>query len=110
MQFSHRRLSIIDLSAAADQPLSKHGMTLIYNGELYNYRALRTELAARGVRFATNSDTEVVLESWRTWGPDCAASAACSRSRCSMSAPASSSWRATPSESSRCSTCLVVKD
>jgi asparagine synthase (glutamine-hydrolysing) len=45
-------------------------MTLIYNGELYNYRALRTELAARGVRFTTNSDTEVVLESWRTWGPD----------------------------------------
>jgi asparagine synthase (glutamine-hydrolysing) len=71
VQFGHRRLSIIDLSAAADQPLSKHGMTLIYNGELYNYRALRTELAARGVRFATSSDTEVVLESWRTWGPDC---------------------------------------
>jgi asparagine synthase (glutamine-hydrolysing) len=70
VHFGHRRLSIIDLSAAADQPLSKHGMTLIYNGELYNYRALRAELTARGVRFATNSDTEVVLESWRTWGPD----------------------------------------
>jgi len=69
-QFGHRRLSIIDLSAAADQPLSKHGMTIVYNGELYNYRALRTELTARGVRFTTNSDTEVVLESWRTWGPD----------------------------------------
>src|SRR5262245_65835815 len=69
VQLGHRRLSIIDLSAAADQPLSKHGMTLIYNGELYNYRALRTELTARGVRFATNSDTEVVLEAWRCWGP-----------------------------------------
>jgi asparagine synthase (glutamine-hydrolysing) len=68
-QLGHRRLSIIDLSAAADQPLSKHGMTLIYNGELYNYRALRTELTATGVRFATNSDTEVVLEAWRRWGP-----------------------------------------
>src|SRR5215831_4209998 len=69
VQLGHRRLSIIDLSAAADQPLSKHGMTLIYNGELYNYRALRAELATRGVRFATSSDTEVVLEAWRCWGP-----------------------------------------
>src|SRR5262249_42624436 len=69
VQLAHRRLSIIDLSAEADQPLSKHGMTLIYNGELYNYRVLRTELTTRGVRFATNSDTEVVLEAWRAWGP-----------------------------------------
>jgi len=70
VQLGHRRLSIIDLSAAADQPLSKHGMTLIYNGELYNYRALRTELTTRGASFATRSDTEVVLEAWRTWGPE----------------------------------------
>jgi asparagine synthase (glutamine-hydrolysing) len=69
VELGHRRLSIIDLSAAADQPLSKHGMTLIYNGELYNYRALRAELIARGARFATSSDTEVVLEAWRAWGP-----------------------------------------
>jgi len=61
VQFGHRRLSIIDLSAAADQPFSKQGMTLIYNGELYNYRALRTELTGRGVRFTTNSDTETCL-------------------------------------------------
>ncbi len=64
-----RRLSIIDLSAAADQPLRKDGLTLIYNGELYNYRAVRAELAARGVQFRTSSDTEVVLEAWRCWGP-----------------------------------------
>ena len=70
VQLGHRRLSIIDLSAAADQPLSKDGMTLVYNGELYNYRALRAELTTRGVRFATNSDTEVVLEAWRSWGPE----------------------------------------
>jgi asparagine synthase (glutamine-hydrolysing) len=70
VQFGHRRLSIIDLSAAADQPLSKHGLTLVYNGELYNYRALRAELATRGARFATSSDTEVVLEAWRAWGPE----------------------------------------
>ena len=64
-----RRLSIIDLSTAADQPLSKEGLTIIYNGELYNYRALRSELSAHGVQFRTQSDTEVVLEAWRRWGP-----------------------------------------
>src|SRR5215472_1195207 len=64
-----RRLSIIDLSAAADQPLRKDGLTIIYNGELYNYRALRAELSAAGVRFTTQSDTEVALEAWRRWGP-----------------------------------------
>jgi len=64
-----RRLSIIDLSAAADQPMRKDGLALIFNGELYNYRALRAELTARGVHFSTHSDTEVVLESWRCWGP-----------------------------------------
>jgi asparagine synthase (glutamine-hydrolysing) len=69
-QLGHRRLSIIDLSSAADQPLSKHGMTIAYNGELYNYQQLRAELIARGVRFATKSDTEVVLEAWRSWGPE----------------------------------------
>ena len=69
VQMGHRRLSIIDLSSAADQPLSKHGLTLVYNGELYNYKELRAELAARGVRFVTESDTEVLLEAWRRWGP-----------------------------------------
>lgn len=66
----HRRLSIIDLSSAADQPFAKGGLTLAYNGELYNYRELRRELEALGARFATASDTEVVLEAWRAWGPD----------------------------------------
>ena len=70
VQLGHRRLSIIDLSAAADQPLSKHGLTLVYNGELYNYKELRAELASRGVSFVTTSDTEVVLEAWRHWGPE----------------------------------------
>jgi asparagine synthase (glutamine-hydrolysing) len=69
IQLGHRRLSIIDLSAAADQPLSKHGLTLAYNGELYNYKELRAELASRGASFVTSSDTEVVLEAWRYWGP-----------------------------------------
>ncbi len=70
VQLGHRRLSIIDLSAAADQPLSKHGLTLVYNGELYNFRELRAELARRGASFVTTSDTEVVLEAWRLWGAD----------------------------------------
>ena len=65
-----RRLSIIDLSAAADQPLTKDGLTIVYNGELYNYRALRAELSTHGIQFRTQSDTEVVLEAWRRWGPD----------------------------------------
>jgi asparagine synthase (glutamine-hydrolysing) len=69
VQFGFRRLSIIDLSTAADQPLRKDGLTIIYNGELYNYRSLRAELTARGVTFTTRSDTEVVLEAWRSWGP-----------------------------------------
>jgi len=69
-QLGFRRLSIIDLSSAADQPLHKDGLTIVYNGELYNYRELRAELAARGVRFATHSDTEVVLEAWRCWGAE----------------------------------------
>jgi asparagine synthase (glutamine-hydrolysing) len=68
VQLGHRRLSIIDLSAAADQPLSKGGLTIVYNGELYNYRELKKELAGHGVSFVTSSDTEVVLEAWRYWG------------------------------------------
>ncbi|MGH8773945.1 MAG: asparagine synthase (glutamine-hydrolyzing) [Jiangellaceae bacterium] len=70
LQLAHRRLSIIDLSAAADQPFAKDGLHLSYNGELYNYRDLRATLRGKGVRFTTESDTEVVLESWREWGPD----------------------------------------
>ena len=69
VQLGFRRLSIIDLSAAADQPLHKNGLTIVYNGELYNYKALRAELTSRGISFRTESDTEVVLEAWRCWGP-----------------------------------------
>lgn len=69
VHLGHRRLSIIDLSTAADQPFVKQGLTLAYNGELYNYRQIRAELRARGVVFTTESDTEVVLEAWRAWGP-----------------------------------------
>jgi asparagine synthase (glutamine-hydrolysing) len=69
LQLAHRRLSIIDLSTAADQPFVKDGLHLSYNGELYNYRELRNLLRGKGVQFSTESDTEVVLECWRHWGP-----------------------------------------
>ena len=69
VHLAHRRLSIIDLSSAARQPFSKGGVTLSYNGELYNYRELRAELVRLGARFRSSSDTEVVLEAWRHWGP-----------------------------------------
>ena len=69
LHLGHRRLSIIDLSAAAGQPLRKGTMTLVYNGELYNFKELRARLQADGASFVTSSDTEVVLEAWRHWGP-----------------------------------------
>jgi len=71
VQLAHRRLSIIDLGAGGHQPLTVGGLTLCYNGELYSYRSLKAELTGLGVRFSTNSDNEVILESWRRWGPAC---------------------------------------
>jgi asparagine synthase (glutamine-hydrolysing) len=70
VRLGHRRLSIIDLSDAASQPMrSADGrFTLTYNGELYNFRELRSELEAQGCRFRTASDTEVVLQACITWG------------------------------------------
>ena len=67
---AHRRLSIIDLSDAAAQPMrTPDGRYVItYNGEIYNYRALRRELADQGVEFRTESDTEVILELYRRDG------------------------------------------
>ena len=69
VHLGHRRLSIIDLSTAADQPMRKGDLALLYNGELYNYKELRAELQAAGANFVTSSDTDVVLEGWRHWGP-----------------------------------------
>jgi len=66
----HRRLSIIDLSTASHQPMLAVGgqVALSYNGELYNFRELRNELEARGARFLTTGDTEVVLQAYLHWG------------------------------------------
>jgi asparagine synthase (glutamine-hydrolysing) len=58
----HRRLSIIDLAVRADQPMQRGPLTIVYNGEIYNYRSLRRQLEARGRTFSTSSDTEVLLE------------------------------------------------
>ena len=71
----HRRLSIIDTSAAGHQPmLSADGRySLTFNGEIYNYRELRAELAARGHAFRTETDTEVLLAAFAEWGPECLA-------------------------------------
>jgi asparagine synthase (glutamine-hydrolysing) len=69
LRLGHRRLSIIDLSAAANQPFVKDGLVVVFCGEIYNYRELRAELGAAGIGFRTGSDTEVLLEAWRRWGP-----------------------------------------
>lgn len=69
----HRRLAIIDLNPEANQPfVSTDGRYIItFNGEIYNYRALRGELEQAGIRFRTASDTEVLVEAWRHWGERC---------------------------------------
>lgn len=68
----HTRLSIIDLSGGV-QPMqdAATGVTLSYNGEIYNYKSLRRELEAKGHTFKTDSDTEVLLRSYLQWGSDC---------------------------------------
>ncbi len=69
----HRRLSIIDLSQASDQPMTANGgrVVLATNSEFYNYRELRTELEGLGHAFESEGDTEVLLRAYLEWGPDC---------------------------------------
>jgi asparagine synthase (glutamine-hydrolysing) len=66
--FGHTRLAIIDLSPGGAQPMVRAGLAIAYNGEIYNFPALREELKALGHQFASHSDTEVLLEGWREWG------------------------------------------
>ncbi len=66
----HRRLAIIDLSEAGIQPMSAGGLTITFNGEIYNYRALREELELGGARFKTATDTEVLLQLFLRDGPE----------------------------------------
>lgn len=67
---AHRRLSILDLSDSADQPMADAdgGRVLVFNGEIYNYRTLRNELRAEGRRFTSTGDTEVLLAALARWG------------------------------------------
>lgn len=68
-----QRLSIIDLSSAGHQPMvdNDNQVAIIFNGEIYNYRELRVELTAKGYTFRSQTDTEVVLNSYREYGVDC---------------------------------------
>ena len=70
---AHRRLAIVDLSAGGHQPMhdAAGNLTLVFNGEIYNFRDLKAELIAKGHRFYSSSDTEVILASYREWGYSC---------------------------------------
>lgn len=67
----HRRLSILDLSDKSAQPLRRGDLHIVFNGELFNYIELRSELTALGEHFETSGDTEVLLASYRHWGAGC---------------------------------------
>src|SRR5215207_3351504 len=71
--FGHRRLKIIDLSEAGHQPMTDDelGLTLVFNGCIYNYKQLRAELQGYGYRFFSTSDTEVIIKAYHRWGADC---------------------------------------
>jgi len=70
---AHRRLSILDLSSLGRQPMSNDNGSIwvTYNGEIYNFKEIRRELAQRGFSFKTNSDTEVLVKAYEKWGVDC---------------------------------------
>ena len=68
----HRRLAIIDLGGGHQPMASDDGRIVVtFNGEIYNFREIRAELEAAGHVFQSDSDTEVILQGWRRWGPDC---------------------------------------
>ena len=69
----HRRLSIIDMSEKAHQPMfnDDRSLCIVYNGEIYNYKEITSQLISLGYRFKSNSDTEVVLYAYQEWGKQC---------------------------------------
>lgn len=67
----HSRLSIVDLDPRSDQPMTRGGTTVVFNGEIYNHPELRRSLQAEGEAFSTLSDTEVLLAAWRRYGEKC---------------------------------------
>jgi asparagine synthase (glutamine-hydrolysing) len=72
---AHRRLSILDLSPLGHQPmhLTDRGLSIVFNGEIYNHAELRKELQCRGHKFRSHCDTEVLLAAYAQWGADCLA-------------------------------------
>ena len=68
LAFGHRRLSLIDLTSAGHQPMIDEDLTIVFNGEIYNYKELRNTLKNYGHQFKTESDTEVILKAYRHWG------------------------------------------
>ncbi|RYG21716.1 MAG: asparagine synthase (glutamine-hydrolyzing) [Chitinophagaceae bacterium] len=66
--FGHRRLALIDLSEAGHQPMYYQDLTIVFNGEIYNYLALKQQLLDQGCEFATATDTEVILAGYSYWG------------------------------------------
>jgi asparagine synthase (glutamine-hydrolysing) len=73
MAFGHRRLKIIDLSEKSQQPMvdSFLGLSIVFNGAIYNYPQLKEELKQKGYRFFSSGDTEVILKAYHAWGKDC---------------------------------------
>lgn len=73
LAMGHRRLSIIDLSERANQPMvdAESGLALVFNGTIYNHPELREELQARGHHFFSSGDTEVIIKAYAEWGEDC---------------------------------------
>lgn len=69
--FGHNRLAIIDLTSAGHQPMSFEDLTIVFNGEIYNYEEIKRELIALGHSFTTHSDTEVILHAFIEWEHDC---------------------------------------
>jgi len=67
----HRRLSILDLSELGNQPMSHENLTIVHNGEVYNFEAIKEELVVLGYTFRSHTDTEVILKAFHAWGVTC---------------------------------------
>ncbi len=75
VSLGHRRLSVIDVSKKGSQPMTytnkKKSATIVFNGEIYNFKEIKKELISKNYKFKSNSDTEVILASYLEWGFDC---------------------------------------